>query len=135
MCIHDPFKYESEQFFKKTLQVFSGWQNNFNRVSRPNFFSSVKTKFWLNFYGFSAEILVWPKTCKFSKMGFPPISDSSSNFKRSGHIKYLQFLFTNNTISCIIQSTFYRCEFCWNWCDPLILFIIFLRRCLYCFTI
>ena len=82
---------------------------------------------------FRPKYLFDRKPVNFQKWNSIPFLTLLPISERSDHIKYWQFLFTNNTISCIIQSTLYRCEFCWNWCDTLILFIIFLRRSMDCF--
>ena len=121
------------KFFRSTKKIKKGLSAAL--LVWPNSFPSVKTNFWWNYYTFRWKYFFGRKPVNMQKwfsitfLSLLPISEIPD------HMKYLEFILTNTTISCIIQSTFYRCEFCWNWCDTQILFIIFLRRCLNCFKI
>ena len=129
MCIHDSYKYELKQFKKKFFKFFPADEKNTIGFFGRTLFHPLKLTFGRTMIFFSWKPVNTQKLYSIPFLSLLLISE------RSDHMKYLKFIFTNNTISCIIQYTLYRCEFRWIWCDPLILFIVFLRRCLDCFKI
>ena len=125
--------FQPKKLFSRKL-LFTETVNFKVRNNHISNFLSLKLMVTLK-SNFRPKYLFGRKPVNFKKWNSIPFLTLLLISERSDHIKYWQFLFTNNTISCIIQSTFYRCKFCWNWCDTLILFIIFLRRCVDCFKI